>query len=75
LPARPAPPPAEARLLLKSLPGAAVRAVTGLTRIRLLLGSSGHAVSGGHAVSAAPPTEHQAAIPGEQRTAAQAACG
>jgi LCP family protein required for cell wall assembly len=60
---------AEARLLLKSLPGAAVRAVTGLTRIRLLLGSTGHAVS------AAPPAEHQAAIPGQQRTAAQAACG
>lgn len=65
---------AAAALLRTALPGAGLRAVTGLARIRLVLGAAGYAVSG------TPPTAHpastsaQLAAPGQQRTAAQAAC-
>jgi LCP family protein required for cell wall assembly len=60
---------AAAALLRKVLPGASMRAVAGLTRIRLVLGATGHAVSGGPQA-----TSTQAATPGQPRTAAQDAC-
>jgi LCP family protein required for cell wall assembly len=64
-----------ARLLAKAMPGAALRVVAGLTRIRLVLGVSGHTVSaatsgGQHAPAANGPP----GAPGQSRTAAQAAC-
>jgi LCP family protein required for cell wall assembly len=67
---------AAARLLRAVLPGARLQAVRGLTRIRLVLGASGHVVTGGsrHAAST-PPSVTQVAAPGQERTAAQDACG
>jgi LCP family protein required for cell wall assembly len=62
----------QARLLAAVLPGSALRAVSGLTRIRLVLGASGHVVTGGAAATASPSPA--ASAPVEQRTAAQDAC-
>ncbi len=63
---------AQARLLAAALPGAALHAVTGLTRIRLVLGTTGHVVTAGHAATTGPATS--ASPPAKQRTAAQDAC-
>ena len=59
---------AEARLLATVLPGAGLQELAGLPRIQLVLGSSGHTVTGGTGAPSKP------AAPGQQRTAAQAAC-
>jgi LCP family protein required for cell wall assembly len=64
---------AAARLLAHALPGAALRVVAGLARIRLILGASGHSVVPG-AVAAAQPSPSPTGAPGQSRTAAQAAC-
>lgn len=70
-----------ARLVHKVLPGASLRAVSGLARIRIVLGVNGHAVvahsssggpggaGGGHSSGAGG-----ASSSGHQKTAAQAAC-
>ena len=67
---------ADARLLRRSLPGAQLRAVSGLPRIRIILGATGSTARGAHAPapssSSLPPG--QIAAPGSQRTAAQDAC-
>jgi LCP family protein required for cell wall assembly len=68
---------AAARVLRAALPGASLRAVTGLTRIRLILGTRGAAVSGQAATSSGTSQQlapGQIAAPGQQRTAAQDAC-
>jgi hypothetical protein len=59
---------AGARLLARVLPGASLQEISGLPRIQLVLGSTGHTVTGGTSAPAKP------AGPGQQRTAAQAAC-
>jgi hypothetical protein len=59
----------QARLLLKVLPGATLRAVKNLPRLRLVLGTSGAAVTGQAPSPAASPTS-----PVQERTAAQDAC-
>ena len=63
---------AAARLLAHSLPGAALRAVTGIARIRLVLGATGHAVAAG--ATGAPPSAPSAGTLSPSRTAAQDAC-
>ncbi len=64
---------AAAALLRTVLPGASMRTVTSLARIRLVLGATGYAVSG-TPLKPAPTSAGQIAAPGQQRTAAQAAC-
>jgi len=59
----------QARLLLKALPGAVLRAVKRLPRLRLVLGTSGATVAG-QAPSPAPAPSS----PVQERTAAQDAC-
>jgi LCP family protein required for cell wall assembly len=61
---------AQAQVLAQALPGAALRLVAGLARIRLVLGTTGHSV-----VTAASPAAEPApsGAPGS-RTAAQDAC-
>jgi LCP family protein required for cell wall assembly len=63
-----------AKLLAKVLPAARLRVVAGLARIRLVLGTSGHVISGTPAAAQAHPTPATTAAPGQQRTAAQDAC-
>jgi LCP family protein required for cell wall assembly len=60
---------AEARLLLKVLPGATLQAVKRLPRLRLVLGASGAAVAGQAPTPAPSPTS-----PVQERTATQDAC-
>jgi LCP family protein required for cell wall assembly len=60
---------AEARLLLKVLPGATLQAVKRLPRLRLVLGASGPAVAGQAPTPAPSPTS-----PVQERTATQDAC-
>jgi LCP family protein required for cell wall assembly len=60
---------AEARLLLKVLPGATLQAVKHLPRLRLVLGASGAAVTGQAPSPAPSPTS-----PVQERTATQDAC-
>jgi LCP family protein required for cell wall assembly len=62
-----------ARLLAKAMPGAALRVIAGLARIRLVLGAGGHAVAAA-AQPGAQPTPSPTGAPGQSRTAAQAAC-
>jgi hypothetical protein len=64
---------AAARLLAKAVPGAALRVVAGLARIRLLLGANGHTVVAG-AAPAAQPASSPIGAPAQSRTAAQDAC-
>jgi LCP family protein required for cell wall assembly len=64
---------AAATLLRKVLPGATMRAVAGLTRIRLVLGRTGHTVAGAGR-TASPAASGPTPSPVQQRTAAQAAC-
>jgi LCP family protein required for cell wall assembly len=59
----------QARLLLKVLPGATLQVVKNLPRLRLVLGTSGAAVTGQAPIPAASPTS-----PVQERTAAQDAC-
>jgi LCP family protein required for cell wall assembly len=63
---------AAARLLAKAVPGAALRVVAGLARIRLLLGASGHTVVA--AAAPAQPSTSPIGSPVQSRTAAQDAC-
>jgi LCP family protein required for cell wall assembly len=66
---------AEAAVLRTVLPGASMRTVPGLARIRLVLGAAGYAVTGqATAHNRAPRAAGHSAMPGQQRTAAQAAC-
>jgi LCP family protein required for cell wall assembly len=60
-----------AALVHQVLPGAATRAVAGLVRIRIVLGTAGYTVSG-----AAPSasTSSQPVVPAQAHTAAQDAC-
>jgi LCP family protein required for cell wall assembly len=58
-----------ARLVHRVMPGATLRQVPGLHRIRILLGSAGHQVT-----APASATANPAAGTGPRRTAAQAAC-
>ena len=64
-----------ARLLHKALPGAELRKVPSLTRLRVILGTTGYSVS---ALPGSSPSASQATpapgTPGSSRTAAQAAC-
>jgi hypothetical protein len=64
---------AAARLLATALPGAALRQVARLARIRLVLGISGHTVAAGGSPGPRPAAARTSA-PGQSRTAAQAAC-
>jgi LCP family protein required for cell wall assembly len=66
-----------ARLLHKALPGAELRKVSSLTRLRVILGTTGHSVSAlpGSSPSPSPsPATPAPGTPGSSRTAAQAAC-
>jgi LCP family protein required for cell wall assembly len=63
---------AAARLLAHSLPGAALRAVTGIARIRLVLGATGHAVAAG--ATGGPTSAPSAGTLSPSRTAAEDAC-
>jgi LCP family protein required for cell wall assembly len=71
---------AAAQLLRAVLPGAAIRASSGLKLVKIVLGGSGHAVAGtapaGHAPARSASTSTVGAIPttGRQKTAAQDAC-
>ncbi len=58
-----------ARLVLTVLPGASLRVVTGLTLVKVVLGGTGHLVSGAPTVSTGI-----IATTGQQHTAAQDAC-
>jgi LCP family protein required for cell wall assembly len=60
---------AQAQVLAQALPGAAVRMVAGLARIRLVLGTTGHSV-----VAASPTAKPTPSGPPGSRTAAQDAC-
>jgi len=61
---------AAARLVRKVLPGAAVQQVSGLARVRVVLGTAGHVVTG----SPPGPAGHGPPAPGRSTTAAEAAC-
>ena len=63
---------AQARLLAAVLPGSKLAPASGLTRIELVLGTTGHVVSGGAAATASPSPS--ASSPADQHTAAQDAC-
>jgi LCP family protein required for cell wall assembly len=63
---------ADAQLVGKVVPGAALQQVQGLQRVRILLGQSDHAVLGAAPSPSASPS--QSSSPGQQRTAAQDAC-
>jgi LCP family protein required for cell wall assembly len=63
---------AAARLVGQVLPGAMLQQVNGLPRLRIVLGSSGHAVTVPSA--AGQPGSSPSPPPGTQKTAAQAAC-
>jgi LCP family protein required for cell wall assembly len=63
---------ADAKLVATVMPGAGLQQVKGLQRVRILLGSSNHAVQS--ATPSAPSSPGQNASPGQQRTAAQDAC-
>jgi hypothetical protein len=65
---------ADARLLHAVLPGASLQAVRGLARIRLVLGTAGHAVTGARPAATTTGTAATTAVPVQQRTAAQDAC-
>jgi LCP family protein required for cell wall assembly len=60
---------AAAQLVGKVLPGATLQQITGLQRVRILLGQNNHAVQ-----SATPAAPSPSASPAQQRTAAQDAC-
>jgi hypothetical protein len=60
---------AAAQLVQRVLPGSALQQVNGVTRVRVVLGQTGHAIS---APTASPPAPGSAQT--RQRTAAQAAC-
>ena len=64
-----------ARLLHKALPGAELRQVSSLTRLRVILGATGYTFSPLPGSSPSPsPTTPAPGSPGSSRTAAQAAC-
>jgi LCP family protein required for cell wall assembly len=63
---------AAARLLARALPGAALHAVAGIARIRLVLGAAGHTVTA--LGTARQPTAARTGAPSQSRTAAQDAC-
>ncbi len=61
---------ASARVVRKVLPGAMLQEVTRLARVRIVLGTNGHQVTGSPTGSAG----QGAATPGQHKTAAQDAC-
>jgi len=63
---------ADAKLVAKAMPGAGVQQVNGLPRVRILLGSSHHAVQS--AASGTSTSPSPSSTPPGQRTAAQDAC-
>jgi LCP family protein required for cell wall assembly len=65
---------AAAHLVGQVMPGAALQQVNGLARLRIVLGSSGHAVTARSPSPASRPSPSQSSPPGPQKTAAQAAC-
>jgi LCP family protein required for cell wall assembly len=66
---------ASARLVRKVLPGAAVRQVRKLARVRVVLGTAGHQVAGSPGGSAGQGSAGPgSATPGQRKTAAQDAC-
>jgi len=66
---------AAAQLVRRVLPGAIMELVTGLPRVRILLGTNGHTVTTAAPSQPGPAsTPNQNAQPGQQRTAAQDAC-
>ncbi len=66
---------ASARLVRKVLPGATLRQVPRLARIRIVLGTAGHQVTGSPPGSAGQGSAGPGpATPGQRRTAAQDAC-
>lgn len=65
---------ADARLLLKVLPGAILQPASQLTRVRVILGASGSAVRGDTNTGGSSQAGGQAAVPGQARTATQDAC-
>jgi LCP family protein required for cell wall assembly len=66
---------AAGQLVRQVLPGAIMELVTGLPRVRILLGTNGHTVTTAAASQPSPAsTPSQNAQPGQQRTAAQDAC-
>jgi LCP family protein required for cell wall assembly len=64
---------AAAQLVRQALPGATVRQVSGLARVRVVLGQSGHSVSSPTGQTTQPAA--QGSPPAGTKTAAQAACG
>jgi LCP family protein required for cell wall assembly len=63
---------AAARLVAQVMPGATLQQVNGLSRLRIVLGRTGHAVTAPSA--AGQPGSSPSPPPGAQKTAAQAAC-
>jgi LCP family protein required for cell wall assembly len=66
---------AQAHLLASALPGATLQQVAGLSRIRLVLGATGHTVAGGAPAGSSTQSAAQApGTAGQAHTAAQDAC-
>jgi LCP family protein required for cell wall assembly len=65
---------AAAHLVGQVMPGAALQQVNGLLRLRIVLGSSGHAVTARSPSTTSRPGPSKSSPPGTQKTAAQAAC-
>jgi LCP family protein required for cell wall assembly len=66
---------ASAQLVGQVLPGATLQQVTGLARVRILLGQNHHVISApAPAAPASTSSPSNTATPGQQRTAAQDAC-
>ncbi len=64
---------AAARLLAKAVPGATLRAVSGIARIKLVLGAAAHTVTA-TAPAGTQPVPSPTGIASQSRTAAQDAC-
>jgi LCP family protein required for cell wall assembly len=69
----------QAALVRAAMPGAGLRSVAGLARVRIVLGTAGHAVRGSSGSSPSQPGSAKAgtaksAGPGQAHTAAQDAC-
>jgi LCP family protein required for cell wall assembly len=70
---------AAAQLVGRVMPGAALQQVNGLSRLRVVLGQNGHAVTAQSPPAprprnSAPPGSSQSSSPGQPKTAAQDAC-
>jgi LCP family protein required for cell wall assembly len=65
---------AAAQVAGQALPGATLQQVSGLSRLRVVLGQDNHAVTAPSSGPAGQPASGQSPGPGQQKTAAQDAC-